>query len=57
LTFIVFGYSEQTGANYALLIHTSQYLMLIAVGALAYFYLLIRPQRNAEILPSETIQK
>jgi uncharacterized membrane protein YbhN (UPF0104 family) len=49
LTFIVFGYSEQTGAGYALLIHTSQYLMLIAVGALAYFYLVIRPVRNAEI--------
>ncbi len=56
LTFIVFGYSEQNGANYALLIHTSQYLMLIAVGALAYFYLLIRPQRNAEIVLPETIQ-
>lgn len=56
LTFIVFGYSAQTGANYALLIHTSQYLMLIAVGAIAYFYLLIRPQRNALIAknPSES---
>lgn len=49
LTFIVFGYSQQTGAGYALLIHTSQYLMLIAVGALAYLFLVIRPVRNAEI--------
>lgn len=54
LTFIVFGYSEQTGANYALLIHTSQYLMLIGVGAIAYFYLLIRPQRNSLILQNQS---
>jgi len=49
LTFISFGYSEQTGAGYALLIHTSQYLMLVAVGAIAYFSLLFRPERNAAL--------
>lgn len=56
LTFIVFGYSEQSGANYALLIHTSQYLMLIAVGALAYFSLLLLPSRNAALNPEHLSQ-
>lgn len=50
LTFIVFGLSESTGANYALLIHSSQYLMLILAGALAYFSLLFRPQRQSAIV-------
>jgi glycosyltransferase 2 family protein len=59
LTFITFGYSEQSGAGYALLIHTSQYLMLIAAGALAYFSLILLPGRDAAIssLPKEEVNR
>jgi len=53
LTFITFGYSEQSGAAYALLIHTSQYLMLIAAGALAYFSLILLPSRDAAIFQDQ----
>ena len=52
-TFIAFlGQSAgDWGRVLALFIHTSQLLMLVSLGAISYFYLVLQPQKSAEITP------
>ncbi|MBX3102161.1 MAG: flippase-like domain-containing protein [Bacteroidetes bacterium] len=52
-TMVLYGFTETQGANIALVMHTSQLVLNILMGAVGYGYLLFQQPSAAEIAASE----
>jgi uncharacterized membrane protein YbhN (UPF0104 family) len=48
-TLVLYGYTESQGANLALVMHTSQLVINILMGAVSYGYLLFQQPSEAEL--------